>query len=246
MRSGQVSNIHADVVCEKDEFDFDRGQLLHHRINFREERGPVFAVYAICRFKDGQEKCDVMTKHDIELIRSRSRAKDNGPWVTDWNEMAKKTVFRRLSKWLPLSAEFRDALDADAEAVEERRFEVARPVFEAGSFLPQASIPAAIESAPTPEPPTPAPELTRSDPPDFSPVKPPVAHRKALADFLERHAISFTDLQTWVISTEFDQGWDAIASVDEVPEGSAARLLRSQAGLLRVLKPQTPAAANVP
>ena len=37
---------------------------------------------------------------EIELIRSRGRAKDNGPWVTDWNEMAKKTVFRRLSKWL--------------------------------------------------------------------------------------------------------------------------------------------------
>ncbi len=29
--------------------------------------------------------------------------------MTDWNEMAKKTVFRRVSKWLPLSAEVLDA-----------------------------------------------------------------------------------------------------------------------------------------
>lgn len=115
MRSGVVSCLHADVICENDEFEYDAGQLKRHRINFKQPRGAVYAVYALCRFKDGAEKCDVMTREDVEDIRKRSRAGNNGPWVTDWNEMAKKTVFRRLSKWLPLSPEFRDAVDADEE-----------------------------------------------------------------------------------------------------------------------------------
>lgn len=115
MRSGIVSCLHADVVCENDEFDYDCGQLKRHRIDFKQPRGAVYAVYALCRFKDGAEKCDVMTREDVEEIRKRSKAGRNGPWVTDWNEMAKKTVFRRLSKWLPLSPEFRDAVEADEE-----------------------------------------------------------------------------------------------------------------------------------
>lgn len=118
MRSGKVANIHADTVCENDEFEFDRGEIRRHKIDFRKARGHVYAVYAICRFKDGTEKAEVMTRDEVESIRKRSRAAGSGPWVTDWNEMAKKTVFRRLSKWLPLSPEFRDAVDADDDVIE--------------------------------------------------------------------------------------------------------------------------------
>lgn len=115
MRSGMVSNIHADIVCDADDFEFDRGELKKHRINFREPRGKIYAAYCIVRFKDGSEKCDVMTVDEIGATRSRSRAGQAGPWVTDWAEMAKKTVFRRLSKWLPLSPEFRDAIEVDED-----------------------------------------------------------------------------------------------------------------------------------
>jgi len=118
MRSGKVSNIHADVVCENDDFDYDRGELKRHKIDFRKPRGEVYAVYALVRFKDGSEKCEVMTREDVESIRRRSKAANSGPWCTDWSEMAKKTVFRRLSKWLPLSPEFRDAVTADDDAIE--------------------------------------------------------------------------------------------------------------------------------
>jgi recombination protein RecT len=129
MRSGVVSFLHADVVCDNDEFEYDRGELKKHKIDFRKDRGAIYAVYAVCRFKDGTEKCDVMSKRDVDAIRARSRAANSGPWVTDYNEMAKKTVFRRLSKWLPLSAEFRDALDKDLDEIEETRFQSAKPVF---------------------------------------------------------------------------------------------------------------------
>jgi recombination protein RecT len=118
MRSGTIAKLHADVVCEHDEFDFDRGEILKHKFKLGEDRGAVLGAYSLCRFKDGTEKAEVMSSKEVEAIRNRSRAGNSGPWVTDWNEMAKKTVFRRLSKWLPLSPEYRDALDHDADAIE--------------------------------------------------------------------------------------------------------------------------------
>lgn len=122
-RSGLVSNIHADVVCENDIFEYDRGEIRRHIIHFHKPRGPVYAAYALCRFKDGSEKCDVMNLEELNRIRDRSHGyrtakkfnNDNHPWITDWNEMAKKTVFRRLSKWLVLSPEFRDAIEKEDE-----------------------------------------------------------------------------------------------------------------------------------
>lgn len=133
MRSGVVANIHADVVRENDVFEEDRGVIVKHSIDRRKPRGDIYAVYAICRFKDGTEKSEVMSHDDVESIRKRSRSGASGPWSTDWPEMAKKTVFRRLSKWLPLSADFRDALDRDDDKLAERdvspKGTVAPPIF---------------------------------------------------------------------------------------------------------------------
>ena len=46
-----------------------------------------------------------MSKEDIEKHRKRSKASGSGPWVTDYEEMSKKTVFRSVFKWLPVSIE---------------------------------------------------------------------------------------------------------------------------------------------
>lgn len=89
-RSGRVSNLHADVVCENDEFEYDMGQVVKHRIDLRKPRGNVYAVYATCEFKDGTKKSDVMSREEVEAIRKRSKAGSSGPWVSDWSEMAKK------------------------------------------------------------------------------------------------------------------------------------------------------------
>lgn len=115
MRSGQVSNIHADVVCEGDAFVYDMGEIKKHEIDFRKPRGNVYAVYAVCTFKDGTKAACVMSRDEIESVRKRSRAGNSGPWQTDWNEMAKKTAFRRLSKWLPLSPEIREIVEREDE-----------------------------------------------------------------------------------------------------------------------------------
>lgn len=117
MRTGQVSYIHADVICDNDLFEYDKGEIKQHKINFQKPRGKVYAAYAICRFKDGTEKAEVMTMEEIVAIQKRSKAGNRGPWMTDFNEMAKKTVFRRLSKWITLSPEYRDALEHDADTL---------------------------------------------------------------------------------------------------------------------------------
>lgn len=163
LRSGTVSFLHADVICENDVFDYSKGELKDHKIDFKKARGAVYAAYALCRNKDGTEKVEVMTKDEIEGIRARSRAGSNGPWVTDWNEMAKKTVFRRLSKWLTLSPELRDAVEQDDDQLEENRFKAAKPVFDAApSFLtPPPPEPEQIEAPKQPLQQTAPPEDER-------------------------------------------------------------------------------------
>jgi recombination protein RecT len=111
MRSGLVSAIHADRVCDKDIFEADRGKLIRHKIDYRNPRGETYAYYSIITFKDGSEKFEVMTKEEVEAIRKRSKAGNNGPWVSDYHEMAKKTVFKRASKWVSLSPEIRQAIE---------------------------------------------------------------------------------------------------------------------------------------
>lgn len=123
LRSGTVSNIHADVVCDNDDFEYDTGEIKRHKIDFKKERGAMYAAYAKATFKDGTTKAEVLSRFEIEAIRNRSQAvraaKRWGretPWDTDYNEMAKKTAFKRLSKWLTLSPELRDAIAKDDEA----------------------------------------------------------------------------------------------------------------------------------
>lgn len=151
MRSGAVSSIHADKVCENDDFDYDRGQLTRHKIDFRKPRGDAFAYYALIRLKDGTEKCEVMTNKEIDAIRKRSKSSGSGPWVTDYDEMAKKTVFKRASKWIPLSPEIRDAIQKDDEEHETTVVAISKPLFESpAGLLPGAETPV-IEAGETRE-----------------------------------------------------------------------------------------------
>lgn len=113
IRSGQISSIHADKICENDDFEYDCGEVRRHRVDFRGERGNAYAYWARATFKDGSTKCEVMSRHEVDAIRKRSKSANNGPWVTDYDEMAKKTVFKRLSKWLPISPELADALNTE-------------------------------------------------------------------------------------------------------------------------------------
>jgi recombination protein RecT len=104
--SGEITKINAYVVYKNDSFKVRYGldPDIKHEPNF-EEPGKPIGAYAIARFKDGLDDFEFMPVADIEGIRKRSRSPDKGPWSTDWSEMARKTVIRRLAKRLPMSSD---------------------------------------------------------------------------------------------------------------------------------------------
>lgn len=123
-RSGVVKSIHADVVREGDLFVYSLGEIREHTpwvfrfdASKPKDAGKVIAAYARVVMNGDVSKCEVLSFDEIESVRNRSRAGNNGPWKTDWSEMAKKTAFRRVSKWLPLSAEIQDAFERDADSL---------------------------------------------------------------------------------------------------------------------------------
>lgn len=107
-RSGSVSVIDAVAVHKRDKFNVILGiepTITHEPYMGEEEPGPFRAVYARCRMRDGTSQFVWLTKREVESIRRRSKAGDSGPWVTDFEEMAKKSAIRRLWKVLPVSVE---------------------------------------------------------------------------------------------------------------------------------------------
>lgn len=106
-RSGEIESIEAHIVHENDEFEIEYGlnEKLVHRPCLSGDAGPLIFVYAIARLKGGGRQFEMMTKAQVDAVRNRSKAGHNGPWVTDYEEMARKTVVRRLFKYLPVSCE---------------------------------------------------------------------------------------------------------------------------------------------
>ena len=113
-QSGEVTSLTARVAYENDAFDYAFGlnEYLEHK-PCKLNPGPVVAAYAIVTYKDGSKEFDVMTVPEIEKVRKISRRSDSGPWRDWYEEMAKKTVLRRLAKGLPLSSDLADFLRRD-------------------------------------------------------------------------------------------------------------------------------------
>ncbi len=113
-RSGQIVSLVARAVYSNDEFSYEFGlkeDLIHKPA--MNDRGELIAVYAVAILKDGGHQFDVMSKKDVDIIKSQSKSRNNGPWVTHYEEMAKKTVLRKLFKWLPCSVEMQKAVSLD-------------------------------------------------------------------------------------------------------------------------------------
>jgi len=168
-RSGKFKSISAHVVREGEPFKYyidENGPHLNHEPGDSFE-APIARVYARASTKDGGIFIDVMSKAEVDKHRAKSRAmRDDSPWNEWYEEMAKKTVIIRLSKYLPdardIIGDELDEVDDDGspapvgifgvKAVDGGAQVAAQPPEQGTSAAPEESASASAEPSPGSEP----------------------------------------------------------------------------------------------
>jgi recombination protein RecT len=166
-REAGTHYVHARSVCTNDEFEWGWTPELEfvHRLQRGRARGAIELVYAVALLDSGELLGQVMEVDEVQAIRSRSQRPKEGPWVTDWESMAWKTVIRQLAKFLPKTPRFERAIeshDADFD------FETPALTF-AGTSAKEDVIP----PAESPE----LPQIAAETPVESAPPPPTKAHR---------------------------------------------------------------------
>lgn len=116
-RSGDVQSITAHVVYENDTFEFEYGlesKLIHKPA--MKDRGAVVWVYATYKLVNGGYGFEVMSVEDVRNhAKKYSQAYNSSysPWTTNFEEMAKKTVLKKVLKYAPLKTDFVTAIAVD-------------------------------------------------------------------------------------------------------------------------------------
>jgi len=120
-RSGQIINCYSGMIYEHDHFTHarhgDKCQL-DHTWDFGQDRGAPLGAYAVVTLPGGEWTYDLMSLADLDAIRNRSKASGSGPWVTDTDEMRKKTVLRRALKLYCNDPGFVQAAELDDQQYE--------------------------------------------------------------------------------------------------------------------------------
>lgn len=114
-RSGEVSIIQAHTVYENDDFQYELGldPTLRH-VPARSNRGKPIFYYAIFKTKTGGYGFQVMSMEDVNgHAKQYSKSYSNGPWQTNFDEMAKKTVLKKVLKYAPLKSDFARGIAQD-------------------------------------------------------------------------------------------------------------------------------------
>lgn len=144
-RSGQVGVVKATLVRKGDKFKVYRGtedRIEHEPLDSEtyidEATGetkprPITHAYCIAKFTNGQVDFEDMDINAIEALRQRAKA-DGPAWESDYGEMVKKTVLRRLCKRLPQSEDMAKLLEIDAahEIGETQKIDIPVPPPDAG------------------------------------------------------------------------------------------------------------------
>jgi len=130
-QSGEIVNIYAHEVYEKDHFDYDYGlekKLVHKPYRGTGDRGSITHGYVVWQLKDGSKHFEVIDRVRIDRARSASESwkffqkqvdegknpAQNTTWHVDEGEMVRKTAVKAGSKYMPTSSEnFARAMDLD-------------------------------------------------------------------------------------------------------------------------------------
>jgi recombination protein RecT len=124
--SGELATIAANVVHEKDHFEYyvnQDGEHFSHKPQMFGDRGEPVGVYALIKTKDGALYFDVLKKNDIMAIKALAEAKLKDKSRSPWNgpfkdEMWKKSAIRRLSKRVPMSADVERVIHANDDMID--------------------------------------------------------------------------------------------------------------------------------
>ena len=234
-RSGEVADLHADVICENDDFSycFGTGSHLKHKIDLRKPRGAAIGAYSYVRLKDGSDSFEVLGVDEINAVRDNSQGykmalkynKDDSPWMLYWNEMAKKTAFRRHSKWLPLSPELRDAIekDDDVEAMSpDQRADIAKPIF--GATEQTVATPAPVEVV----------TETESAPAEQPPAQQAMSPKDQLDNLCLDHGISESALIQWGVESKHIDA--SVKTLAQIPTPKLALFVKNFAKIVKAIE----------
>lgn len=116
-RSGEIEVIQAHVMYENDDISYEYGlePKLTHKPAMH-DRGKAIGVYAMFKTKAGGYGFEVMSMEDVKTHAEKySESYDSAysPWKTNFEEMAKKTVLKKVLKYAPLKSDFVRQLSED-------------------------------------------------------------------------------------------------------------------------------------
>ena len=104
----------AHVVHENDKFSYSYG--LHPDLTHEpamKGKGKPIAYYAVWRNGENYG-FEVMSYEDVlSHGKKYSKTYNNGPWQTNFDEMAKKTVIKKALKYAPLKSDLARAVAED-------------------------------------------------------------------------------------------------------------------------------------
>lgn len=103
---GQCKLVHQGDTYESNGLD----KAPTHRYNAFGERGPVVGGYCTVKTAQGDYLTEEMSLAEIRAVEASSKA-GNGPWKNWWDEMARKTIVKRASKYWPRCERLDSAID---------------------------------------------------------------------------------------------------------------------------------------
>jgi len=123
-RTGQYKTVNVITVKEGElkKWDPFNGELEIEIIeDVKREKLPAIGYAAVFRLINGFEKRSYWTKTEVLAHAKRfSKTFGNGPWQTDFDKMAMKTVLKDLiSKYGPMSVELQEAIKFDQAVIKE-------------------------------------------------------------------------------------------------------------------------------
>ncbi|WP_109393592.1 RecT family recombinase [Proteus terrae] len=117
---GQCKLVHENDVYESNGLDTPPT----HKYNAFSDRGGVIGGYCTVKTASGDYLTEEMRLDEIKAVEATSKSR-NGPWKTWWDEMARKTIVKRASKYWPRRERLDQAIDyVNTEAGEGNDFDV--------------------------------------------------------------------------------------------------------------------------